>query len=285
MILLIIILIIVYVLSIEKFENSEIDYILPKNIYAYWNNYESDLLIQAFVINWRKHIPNDWTINIISDNNLSNYVDNIFIQKYNMLPSYRFSDFLRLELLKKNGGCWIDISTILLNGMVLNNYRDEMIINKYDVLLFEFKVKTIDIKFPYLENWFIMAPKNSKYIGDLYTEFNKAYNMEFIKYVDNVLIPNNINLNNTIGYNGETYLMQHAIAHYLLSINKYKINIKLAEDSMFMIQQMFNWDSDKIINYIMTCNEWNGILGIKFVSKVRDAIIDTNQFIDRLHNI
>ena len=37
-----------------------------------------------------------------------------------------------------NGGVWIDISTIILNGHFLDDYRNEMIQNKYDCLLYEY---------------------------------------------------------------------------------------------------------------------------------------------------
>jgi len=96
------------------------------------------------------------------------------MQKYGNIESFRFSDFLRLELLQKNGGVWIDISTIIIKGNFLDNYYNEMIDKRYDILVYEFPSRTINKNHPYLENWFIMAPKNSRFINDLYTEFNKS---------------------------------------------------------------------------------------------------------------
>ncbi len=49
-----------------------------------------------------------------------------------------------------------------------------MITKHYDATLFELTDKTNMKHAPYLENWFIMAPKNSKLIKDLYTEFIKS---------------------------------------------------------------------------------------------------------------
>ena len=273
----------------DDFQN---DYNLPKVIYSYWDNYESNELIQAFINNFKKKLSKNWEIIIISNNNIHKYVSKDFINKYKNLEPFRFSDFLRLELLKNNGGCWIDMTTIIIDGSFMDKFHNEITKNKSDVLLFEYKVKTLDKKYPYLENWFIMAPKNSKYILDLYTEFDKANSMGYYTYINKILIPNNINLTNTLGYNGSTYLMQHAICHYLLKINKYNIIIKSAEESMFKVQDLNDWDNVKIINYIynnlqsnLQNNNLLNLYAIKLVAKNRKGILDNNKFIKMLNNL
>jgi hypothetical protein len=269
----------------EEFSNT---YILPKTVYTYWDDYDSNPLIQAFANNIKKKLSKNWEIIILNKNNLNKYVSNEFINKYKDLPSFRFSDFLRLELLKNNGGCWIDISTIIINGDFMNNFHNEMVKNKSDVLLFEYKAKTLDKNYPYLENWFIMAPQNSHYILDLYREFDKANSMDYINYINKILLPNHIDLTNTLGYNGSTYLMQHAIAHYLLKIsnpsNKYNITIKIADESMFKVQDMNDWDNVKSIDYILN-NDLSNLYAIKLVGKNRKGILDNNKFIKRLENL
>jgi hypothetical protein len=273
----------------DDFQN---DYNLPKVIYSYWDNYESNELIQAFINNFKKKLSKNWEIIIISNNNIHKYVSKDFINKYKNLEPFRFSDFLRLELLKNNGGCWIDMTTIIIDGSFMDKFHNEITKNKSDVLLFEYKVKTLDKKYPYLENWFIMAPKNSKYILDLYTEFDKANSIGYYNYINKILIPNNINLTNTLGYNGSTYLMQHAICHYLLKINKYNIIIKSAEESMFKVQDLNDWDNVKIINYIynnlqsnLQNNNLLNLYAIKLVAKNRKGILDNNKFIKMLNNL
>ena len=259
------------------------NYILPKTIYCYWNDYEENDLIKSFIENWKKKIQN-WKIEVIHNNNLYNYVDNIFIEKYKNEPTFRFSDFLRLELLSKNGGCWMDISTLIINPKFLDIFYNEMLMYKYDVCVFELPSATIDASTPYLENWFIMAPKNSSYILDLYYEFNRAKEMDFIKYKQTVLIPSSVNLTKTIGYDyNNTYLMQHAIVLYLLkSGKKYNINIKNATEYMFKIHNMFNFDGPQIINFILTNNDWTNIDTIKLTSIDRHAIEHKNDFIKKI---
>jgi len=272
----------------ENFDND--NYILPKKIYAYWDNLDENKLIQKFTENWRKKIPDSWEIIILDKNSVKDYVSREFMKKYSRLESFRFSDFLRLDLLKNNGGVWMDISTLILTGDFLDTYRNEMIDKRYDVCFYEFPSRTIDKNNPYLENWFIMAPKNSRFINDLYTEFNKSFEMGFVKYKKEVLIPSGTNLKQSIGYNDkETYLMQHAIINYLIYIGKeYNINIKNASNSMFKLQDKFNWNHDDFINYIIENDIKNdNIYAIKIIGTFRKSIknIGEDKFIERMDRI
>ena len=274
----------------ENFYHYDDNYILPKKIYAYWDNLDENKLIQKFVENWRKKIPDSWEIIILDKKSINNYVSREFIKKYNSLEAFRFADFLRLDLLKNNGGVWMDISTLIIKGDFLDTYRNEMIDKRYDVCLYEFTSKTIDKSNPALENWFIMAPKNSRFINDLYTEFNKSFEMGFVEYKKEILIPSGTNLKQSIGYNDkETYFMQYAIINYLNHIGeKYNINIKNALTSMLKIQEEHKWNHDDFINYILENDIKNDdIYAIKFIGISRNSIknIGEDKFIERMDRI
>jgi hypothetical protein len=266
---------------IEKFIND--DYILPKVIFCFWHDSKNKLM-NTFINNWKKNISKEWTISFINNSNIHNFVSKEFIEKYSELEMFRFSDFLRLELLKKYGGVWIDISTAIINGNFLDQYYDEMINNKYDICLYELKKNTTSESQPYLENWFLMAPKNSKFINDLYDQFEKGRAMDFYIYKKNILIPSGIDISKTLGY-GEhyTYLMQHAIIHYLLKIgNQYKINRKDADESFFKLHTKLNWDNDKIINNFLNNDNWSDYYAIKFCFHQRRSIKNEEEFIKRI---
>ena len=161
-----------------------------------------------------------------------------------------------------------------------------MVENKYDATIYEFKTRTTNIKYPYLENWFIMANKNSPFINDLYDEFDKSFNMGFIKYKENILIPSKVNLDGTIGYGNRTYLMQHAIINYLYHIGKlYKNNIKLAEESMFKIQKEYSWNNNKVIEFIINNKDWSNYYAIKLTGGNRKYITNDNEYIKSINNI
>jgi GR25 family glycosyltransferase involved in LPS biosynthesis len=266
------------VLEIDKKNiiNDNLIYYLPKIIFCYWDKYEENDIIKAHIQNWKNKISNEWRIIILNKNNLSNYVDIQFINKYINLDSTRFSDFLRLYLLIKYGGVWMDAGIIILNGQFLDNYFNEMINGKYDVCLYENKKESVD--YPHLDNWFFMAPKNSNYLYDLYYEFNKSYEMGFINYKNEILLKTNINFK-YVFFKDDTYLMQHAIAKYLLYTNHtYNFNIKYASISMFYIQE--NNPAENIINIIINNNKLlSSLYAIKLTRDNRKYITSENKYI------
>lgn len=276
--------------KLESFSNNR-PYVLPKTIYCYWDNLEKSPLIQAHINTWKRNVGKDWNIITISKNNVNKYVSDDFMKRYGNLDSVRFSDFLRLYLLIKNGGVWMDASTIIIDGSFLDRYRNEMIKNNYDVCLYEFPRETADKKTPYLENWFIMAPKNSKLLTDLNKEFSKAYQMGFISYKLKVLMPSGVNLSTTLQRFSIfsiffTYLMQHAIINYLMfKGNKYNINIKNADESMFKIQNDHDWNHKAIIDFIITNNDWKDYYAIKLIGSNRGGITDQTKYIDKLNKL
>ncbi|AYV75179.1 MAG: hypothetical protein Terrestrivirus1_53 [Terrestrivirus sp.] len=294
LIVLFLLLVVIYIQSNNNYfepfkDNNNKSYVLPKTIYCYWDNLEKTPLIQAHINTWKRNVGKDWTIIPISKNNVHEYVSNNFMKLYGNLDSTRFSDFLRIYLLIKNGGVWIDASTIIIDGSFLDKYRNEMIKNNYDVCLYEYSTKTADKTTPYLENWFIMAPKNSKLLIDLNKEFNKAYNTGFLSYKLKVLMPSGVNLTPTIQPLGiitilDTYLMQHAIINYLMfKGNKYHINIKNANKSMFKIQNDHNWNDNNVINFIIDNNDWKDYYAIKLIGNNRKGITDQNKYIEKLN--
>jgi len=279
-----------YKLNKEYFSTIYSSYILPKIIYCYWDNLEGNILIKSHIDTWIRNIPKDWNVIIINKKNVSEYVDNDFLEKYINLPSFRFADFLRLYLLKNNGGVWMDAASIIINGKFLNDYYDEMIINKYDVTLYE--LKDHSKKYPYLENWFLMAPKNSKFITDLYNEFSKSFEMGFLNYKRNVLCNSGIEIEKTLRSRkcNYTYLMQHAIIHYLLDNSdskKYNINIKDSYESMFKVQKINNWNANDTINFIIDNKDWSQFYAIKLIKKNRRGITKENidAYLKRLKTI
>jgi hypothetical protein len=225
---------------------------------------------------------------MLNKNNVYKYVDASFITKYGSgtLDPTRFADFLRVDLLKNRGGCWMDASIFLTDCKFLYDMHKEMINNKYDACFYEYKENTLQPSQPHIDNWFMMAPKNSKIITDLYYEFNRAYEMDFLKYKNKIIIPSGILLDKTIGYGDSTYLMQHAIFHYLFKIgNKYNILLKNASDSMYKLQILYNWHHDKVIEFILKNNNWDRLYGIKLTKGNRSAITDIDKYIEKINSI
>lgn len=296
---LIIILILILLFIINKLNKSikvgenfgDLDkskYFLPKVIYAFWDDLEKNQIVKSCINSWRRHLSKEWQIVVLNKNNVYKYVDPEFLKKYGSggMDATRFADFLRLDLLQKRGGVWMDACIFITNGKFLDDMYDDMIKNEYDACFYEYKEKTLLPSQPHVDNWFMMAPRGSKIISDVYFEFDRAYDMGFLKYKESVIYPMDILLENTIGYGEDTYLLQHAIFHYLFKLGRYyDILLKNASESMYKIQQIFDWDHEKIIEFIEENNDWTNLYGIKLTKGNRSAIKDIPNFCKKIDSL
>lgn len=80
--------------------------------------------------------------------------------------------------------------------------------------------------------------------------------------------------------------MQHAILNYLMFIgNKYNINIKDAEESMFKIHDYHNWYHQNIIKFLTENKNWKDLYAIKLTKSTRNYIKNEEKYISNIDSI
>jgi len=144
--------------EIENFEGSYI----PKIIWSYWDNPEVPEFVAKCRKNWKKFAPN-YEIRYLNKNNINDYITNM-PENWENLPAYRQADVLRLKLLEKYGGIWMDASILLLEN------PDKFVGG--DLTLFTTPGTNNDN--PVYENWFIASTKNNELIKKWIVEVEKA---------------------------------------------------------------------------------------------------------------
>jgi hypothetical protein len=144
-------------------------------IWGFWDSDDWPLLVKVCVKSWLVHNPKGYVVNVLSLNNFKRFVDESELPKmFDLLSPQHKSDVIRLCLLKKYGGYWID-STLLLTKPLKDMW--EPIID-YDVAGFNADhFQTVKSQIV-LENWFIVAPKNSKLIADWHDEFVRGFDRQ-----------------------------------------------------------------------------------------------------------
>jgi len=133
---------------------------IPKKIWMYWAGDKLPEEIQCFV-NKIVNENTDYTLTIINSENLRTFLPELVFSHQDMLVAHK-SDVIRLELLYKYGGIWLDATIIMnqtLDALLAVNKN-----NIYDMIAFYSESSTIDPDYPVIETWFLAAPPNNAFI-------------------------------------------------------------------------------------------------------------------------
>jgi hypothetical protein len=261
----------------------------PKTIYLYWDDPE---VKHAFVKKNLEYIRSVFS----SKYEVKIYDTNTILQEFqpelsqDEMDWYKdrsvqhYADFIRLYLLRKHGGIWMDASVIMTKPKVIDEIYEKYEKKPFDVFLFENlsnhgkdAMDKHDYENKYLENWFIAAPKGSPFIEEMYQEYKRALDMGFIPYKKEMK-EEGVPFRKTIEEEGNVYLMQHTIIRRMLkrNPNRYRILLSTAEESMFKLQDSCTWDTGCFVEKVTKPEELkvNEIYGVKLVGYQRDAIQD-----------
>lgn len=233
----------------------ETRYKLPKIAWSYWDS-NTPAIITTIIEQRRLAMP-DWKIHLLNDNTIGQFIDmGSAPTGYNKLSKQHKADWIRLKLLEKYGGLWLDSSIIINSGAAINEMYNEAVITHANLVTFTLKRPTPT---EYIENWFIMAPKKSIVVKLWLKEYEKAITMGFSNYRAFVL-SQNIKISKEI-YSEKpdaVYLTQHACIQVVLKHRlTQSVNILLypAELNMFKVQIGCKWDYKCIIDTISNSPE------------------------------
>lgn len=142
-------------------------------------------IVHACYNSIKRNIP-DREIKVIDNENWKDYVElpDYIVGKWEKkrIPAALFSDLLRLELLIKYGGTWID-STVLCTGLNENQNENENYLDA-DLFLFQYtKQGSIPVS---ISNWFITACSNNEMLivlRDMLYAYWKDYDCTLDYYI------------------------------------------------------------------------------------------------------
>jgi hypothetical protein len=218
-------------------------YTLPKRIWSYWDS-NVPRSIQNNIDNNRK-ILSDWEYIFITESTLGQYLDvESFPEQYKKLSSQHKADYIRLELLKKYGGVWVDAGIIVHSQSTFNRLYKEAVATQSQLSAFTL---TEEEEY-YIENWFIMAPLESPVIQAWSQEYTTAVEKGFLQYKEAIFQEGTIRIIEKIYKKGDEniYLTQHACLQAVLQKRlKHQTNVVLykSEETMFKLHIECDWKS------------------------------------------
>lgn len=126
-------------------------------VWTYWHDEKRGLseMRRDYLNTWDRHLGPEWDIHVLTDAILSKYV-NVELTQYKKCGFAAFSDVLRLYLLGRYGGLWLDASIVLQKPI------HSIIDDPHRVTVFRLKSRN------YVESWFLYTPKKYRHIFKLW---------------------------------------------------------------------------------------------------------------------
>ena len=209
-------------------------YVLPKIIWTHWDTMDMPELCRLNLERTRRMLP-DWDVRFFTTADFAKW-DAPIPEGFEKLQIQHKTDFMRLWLLKNYGGVWMDISVVLNTS--LNGLWQECVSQQAEMSGFWIEKLTTSPHYLVFENWFIMAPQNSRLIAVWYEEFVKAIRMGFQAY-QKATLREGVDPQKIIDDGGGgTYLTQHLCYQAVIQKRLWlppHIILKRAEDTMFMV--------------------------------------------------
>lgn len=132
---------------------------IPKVIFTYWHDVDNiPNSVKICIDSWKRYLPK-YKIHIINRNTIKDYLEEDILNLRHSTQNQRISDFLRLALLNKYGGIWMDASILL--------YRNLDWLHGFQVQeKCEFIGYVLDTPVPNIESWFLACVPGSIFIKD-----------------------------------------------------------------------------------------------------------------------
>lgn len=221
---------------------------IPKTIWTYWHTGYLPNLIHSCIKTWKNH-NKDYTIVVLTKTNLKNYLPDVNIYRYKHATSQqKIADFIRLEILERYGGFWVDASIIMTESL-------DVIRDKGDFVGYYLEDYTTDSMYPVIENWFFGCVTENLLVKKWNKEFKRMNQFKTTgDYIND--LKKNTNFQN-INVNLLDYLTCHLALQKVIQNTKIEGNIKLfkAEDGPYKYLHKNNWDSKLGIEALN--NKWN----------------------------
>jgi hypothetical protein len=215
---------------------------IPKIIWTYWHASPAPEFIRHCHDNWRHFAP-DHVLHVIDKSTITDWLDaQLITDQFAQLPPFRQADWLRLQLLARHGGIWIDASTLLTQSLEwVHTLQAERGSEYLGFFIDRFTTRPDQ---PIVENWFMAACPESPFILALAKEFDRALHMGEANYLATL---GDCGCLETVvqglGPKDQLYLIMHVAAAVVLNRDPetYKLALIRAEDSALGFHAALKW--------------------------------------------
>lgn len=143
---------------------------IPRIIWTYWQPTPAPAFIQACVDNWRRFAP-DHEVRLLDRDSVTRWLPQLRAD-FDTMPPYRQADWLRIQLLARHGGIWMDASMLLSRDLAwLHETRKR---RAADYVGFYIDRYTTRPELPIVENWLMASVPGGRFATALAAAFDHA---------------------------------------------------------------------------------------------------------------
>lgn len=222
-------------------------YEIPRILWCHWDSEATLPPSVVALLEKRRALHPDWEVRIVTDATIPKWIPHETppVELADLRPEHR-SDWLRLALLDRYGGVWMDAS--IVTNQPVTPLWEAATAAQADYCGFWIEGTTTRPEYPVIENWFIMVPRESRVLRRWRAEFEQALRMGFPAYKRD-LQRRGVDCQRI--YSAEdpddVYLTQHAAFQAVLqqsSESDARFLLHRAEDTMFRIHAECEWESE-----------------------------------------
>lgn len=205
---------------------------IPKVVWTYWHAATPPDFIAACLENWQRFAP-DHEIRLLNRHSALDWLPALRAD-FDTLPAYRQADWLRVQLLARHGGVWMDASILLARDLDwLHQQRARRAASYVGFYIDRFTTRPDQ---PIVENWLMAAAPGCPFTRALADAFDRALDdgaeavlaqLAAEGRADRVL--------QGLDHDSQRYLLMHVVAADLLDRHGagYRLALMRAEDGPF----------------------------------------------------
>ncbi len=211
---------------------------IPNTIWLYWDEEIITSGTVGLCINIIKNLHPSFTVRVLNRITIFDYLPDFPKKLTDKAPTF-VSDLVRLMLIEKYGGIYLD-ATVLLSQPI-EWVLERLQVDRSEAVLYYTDENTLDREYPMVENWLIAAPPNSNFIRDWRKEYQKGVTCaQLDAYLQNCELVSQAKFPLRLPY----YLCYLAAQIVLRKSQDYRVSLLRAEDEAFSYGLAFKkkWD-------------------------------------------
>lgn len=213
---------------------------IPKVIWTYWSTTPAPDFIKACLENWRRFAP-DHEIRLLDRDSAFSWLPALRAD-FDALPAYRQADWLRVQLLARHGGIWMDASILLARDLDWLHQQQARRAASFVGFFIDRFTNRLDQ--PIVENWLMAAAPGCPFTQALGDAFDKALDEGAEAVLARLAEQGRATrVLQRLDHDSQRYLLMHVVAADLLDQRSasYRLVLMRAEDGPFAWLSGVGW--------------------------------------------